>query len=88
MLLTLYFILLLIASSILIINLSGLIADKLSTKFEKANHTLLMITSIVVLSIAYKLLQLVPSLGIIITFAFVIIGMGLFIRNIIPIKKA
>lgn len=88
MLLTLYFILLLIASSILIITLSGLIADKLSTKFEKANHTLLMITSIVVLSIAYKLLQLVPSLGIIITFAFVIIGMGLFIRNIIPTKKA
>ena len=82
-----YTILLVIASSISIIVLSKLVADKLHEKFEKMNDTLLTILTIAVLSIAYKLLQLIPTLGFIITLAVVIIGIGILIKNIIPNKE-
>ena len=83
----LYLILLLIASSVVIIVLSKLVAEKLNVKFEKANNTLLTILSIIVLSIVYKLIQLIPVLGSITIFAFLIIGIGILINNIIPNKE-
>ena len=83
----LYLVLLLIASSVDIIVLSKLVAEKLNVKFEKANNTLLTILSIIVLSIIYKLIQLIPVLGSITIFAFLIIGIGILINNIIPNKE-
>ena len=83
----LYLVLLLIASSVVIIVLSKLVAEKLNVKFEKANNTLLTILSIIVLSIIYKLIQLIPVLGSITIFAFLIIGIGILINNIIPNKE-
>ena len=83
----LYLVLLLIASSVVIIVLSKLVAEKLNDKFEKANNTLLTILSIIVLSIVYKLIQLIPVLGSITIFAFLIIGIGILINNIIPNKE-
>lgn len=87
-LLAMYFVLMLLASSIVIIVLSKLIAEKLNTKFDKVNKTLLTILSIIVLSIIYKLLQLIPILEMAITFLFVIVGIGIFIKNIIPAKTS
>lgn len=83
----LYLVLLLVASSIVIVILSKLVAEKLNVKFEKANNTLLTILSIIVLSIVYKLIQLIPVLGSITIFAFLIIGIGILIKNILPNKK-
>ena len=86
-LMAIYFILLFISSSIVIIILAKLMSDKLHTKFEKANDTLLSILSIAVLSLVYKILQLIPTFGIIVTFAFVIVGIGILINSIIPTKE-
>ncbi len=86
-LMAIYFILLFIASSIVIIILAKLMSNKLHTKFEKANDTLLSILSIAVLSLVYKILQLIPTFGIIVTFAFVIVGIGILIKSIIPTKE-
>ena len=86
-LMAIYFILLFISSSIVIIALAKLMSDKLHTKFEKANNTLLSILSIAVLSLVYKILQLIPTFGIIVTFAFVIVGIGILIKSIIPTKE-
>ena len=86
-LMAIYIISLIIASSIVIVVLSRLAAEKLHSKFKKVNDTLLTILSIVVLSIAYKLLQLIPTLGTIITFAFVMVGIGILIKNLIPSKE-
>ena len=86
-LMAIYGILLTIASSIVIISLSKLIAEQLQTKFDKINTTLLIIISIAVLSIAYKLLKLIPILGTIITLAFVMVGIGIIIKSIIPTKE-
>lgn len=86
-LMAIYFILLFISSSIVIIALAKLMSDKLHTKFEKANDTLLSILSIAVLSLVYKILQLIPTFGIIVTFAFVIVGIGILIKSIIPTKE-
>ena len=86
-LMAIYFILLFIASSIVIIILAKLMSNKLHTKFEKANDTLLSILSIAVLSLVYKILQLIPTFGIIVTFAFVIVGIGILIKSTIPTKE-
>ena len=86
-LIALYSVLLLIASSVVVIILSKLVAKKLNVKFEKANNTLLTILSIIVLSIVYKLIQLIPILGSITIFVFLIIGIGILINNIIPNKE-
>lgn len=86
-LMAIYMIMLLISSSVVIITLSKLAADKLQIKFEKSNSTLLTVLSIIVLSIVYKLLQLIPTLGVIITFAFVLVGFGFFIKNVVPSKN-
>lgn len=85
-LMAIYFVSLIIASSVVIIILSKLIAEKLHTKFDK-NITLLEILSITGLGLIYKLLQLVPILGIIISFVVVLTGIGVLIKNIIPTKE-
>ena len=86
-LMAIYFVLLLIASSVFIITLSKLLAEKLHEKFDNSSNILLTILSIAVLSIVYKILQLIPVLGVLVTFLFVIIGIGILIKNIIPTKE-
>lgn len=81
LLIAVYIMLMLISSSIAIIIISELCSDKLKEKF-KVNDTLRTIISIIVLCIAYKLLQLVSIIGFIITFALVLIGLGLLIKRV------
>lgn len=85
-LLSIYFILMLIASSSVIITLSSLCAEKLKEKLN-INDTLRTILFIAILSIVYELLQLIPILGTIVTFAFVILGFGLLIKSALPSKQ-
>lgn len=75
-----------LASSIVIILLSKLLTEKLHTKFEKVNDTWLTIGLITILCIAYKILKLIPILETILTLIFVIIGVGVLVKNIIPAK--
>lgn len=86
-LMAIYFVLMLIASSIVVIVLSKLAVEKLQPKFEKMNNTLLTVLSIAILSIIYKIFQLIPVLGTLITFVFVVIGIGILIKSIIPTKQ-
>ena len=86
-LMAIYFVLMLIASSIVVIILSKLAVEKLQPKFEKMNNTLLTVLSIAILSIIYKIFQLIPVLGTLITFVFVVIGIGILIKSIIPTKQ-
>ena len=51
------------------------------------NNTLLTVLSIAVLSIIYKIFQLIPVFGTLITFAFVVIGIGILTKSIIPTKE-
>lgn len=80
-LLMLYILLILIAPATTIAMLSNLIANKL-----KINKVLSSILFVCILSIAYRLLLLVPTFGTIVMFALVIVGMGLWITNILPAK--
>ena len=86
-LMAIYFVFMLIASSIVVIILSKLAVEKLQPKFEKMNNTLLTVLSIAILSIIYKIFQLIPVLGTLITFVFVVIGIGILIKSIIPTKQ-
>ena len=74
-----------IASSVTIIVLSQLIVEQLKDKI-KLNDTAKIIISIIVLSIIYKLLKLIPTIGFIITLATVVIGLGIVIKDFIPVK--
>lgn len=85
-LLGLYILLLMVASAITIITLSKLCADKFKDTI-KTNDILRTILFIILFSIGYKLLKLVPILGSIITFATVILGIGIFIKNLLPAKE-
>lgn len=85
-LLALYIIFMMISSSVAIIAFSQLIVEKLKNKI-KLNDTAKLIITIIILSIIYKLLQLIPTLGFIITLIIVVIGLGIFIKNILPVKN-
>ena len=85
-LLALYIIFMMISSSVAIISLSQLVVEKIKDKI-KLNDTAKIIIAIIILSIIYKLLQLLPTLGFIITLIIVVIGLGIFIKNIIPVKN-
>ena len=85
-LLGLYILLLMVASAITIITLSKLCADRFKDKI-KTNDILRTILFIILFSIGYKLLKLVPILDSIITFATVILGIGIFIKNLLPVKE-
>ena len=85
-LLGLYILLLMVASAITVITLSKLCAEKFKDTI-KTNDILRTILFIILFSIGYKLLKLVPVLGLIITFATVILGIGFFIKNLLPAKE-
>ena len=82
----LYFILMLIASAITLITISNLCNEKLKEKLA-INDTLRTILVLILLCIAYKLLKLIPTVGFIVTLAFVIIGYGILMKSIIPTKQ-
>lgn len=84
LLLALYLIVILLASSVLIINLSNLIAQKIGTE----QNTIKNVLCIVILCITYKLLQLIPFIGELVTFAFVIIGLGIILKTTISSNKS
>ncbi len=86
MLLALYLVFMMISSSVAIIALSQLVVEKLKDKI-KLNDTAKLIITIIILSIIYKLLQLVPIFGFIVTLIIVVIGLGIFIKNILPEKN-
>lgn len=75
-----------VASAITIITLSKLCADRFKDKI-KTNDILRTILFILLFGIGYKLFKLVPILGSIITFATVILGIGIFIKNLLPVKE-
>ncbi len=85
-LLGLYILLLMVASAITIITLSKLCADRFKDTI-KTNDILRTIIFIILFSIGYKLLKLVPILSSIITFATVILGSGIFIKYLLPTKE-
>ena len=72
-----------VASSTAIVVISNLIAEKI-----KPNSTLITILSICLLGAAYKLLSLVPMLNILISFALMVVGIGVWFKNILPENKA
>ena len=85
-LLGLYILLLMVASAITIITLSKLCSDRFKDTI-KTNDILRTIMFIILFSIVYKLLKLVPILSSIITFATVILGSGIFIKYLLPTKE-
>ena len=87
LLILLYLALLLVASCNTIIVISKIASEKLEPKFSNINNTVLTIISIVVLSIVYKLIKLIPVFGTIVTLALVMVGIGLLIKSIIPQKQ-
>ena len=84
-LLAVYILLLFIAPSTTIISLSNLLADKFKEKL-KINSTLSIVLFICILSIIYKLISLVPVLGSIVFIALMVIGLGIWVKNILPEK--
>lgn len=84
-LLAIYCIFMLIASASIVIVLSNLCAEKLKDKL-KMNDTLRAIICIIVFCIVYKLLQLIPTIGFILTLAFAIVGFGLLMKSTFPTK--
>ena len=76
----------LIASAITLITISNLCNEKLKEKLA-INDTLRTILVLILLCIAYKLLKLIPTVGFIVTLAFVIIGYGILMKSIIPTKQ-
>ena len=77
-LIMLYTILIMVSSSIVVISASLLCVDKIQFNINK---TLLKVILIAAFCIIYKLLQLIPTLGGIITFLVVLSGMGLLIKT-------
>lgn len=81
-----YILLLMLASTITIITLSKLCAEKYKDSI-KVNDILRTIIFIALFSIAYRLLKFVPVLGFLVTLAAVILGIGIFIKNLLPTKE-
>ena len=86
-LLAIYILSLLISTSIAIIVLSKLLSYKLEDSLDKINPTLLTVLTVIVLSIIYKALQLIPAFGTLVSFILVFIGNGILITSILPNKK-
>ena len=78
-----YIALLIIASAITIVTLSKVFANKFKDTI-KTNDILRTIIFICLVVIAYKLLKLVPIIGLIINFTAIIIGIGITIKSILP----
>lgn len=76
-----YIVLILVATPISIIVLSKLLSEKYKETFIKNNNILRHSIFIVILCIVYKLLELVPIVGAIVTLALGLIGVGIIIKN-------
>lgn len=85
-LIALYISALIVASSIVVVILAKLLAGKIAQKYTNSNVTLITVLSILVICLAYKLLQLIPVFGTILTFAFALVGLGILLKNICPTK--
>ena len=85
-LLVLYIILLMLSVSTAIISLSQMIVNKFKEKIT-ANITLVTILFICLLSIIYKLLLLVPIADSIVSIVLVVIGLGIWINQLLPNKE-
>ena len=85
-LILIYIILLLIASSTFIVTIASICAEKLKDKIQIDNN-LRQIICIAVICLIYKALELLPAVGVIAMFTANIIGLGIAIKNIIPDKK-
>lgn len=86
LLIALYISALMVASSIVVVILAKLLAKKITQKYTNSNITLMTVLSILVICLAYKLLQLIPVFGTILTFAFALVGLGILLKNICPTK--
>ncbi len=82
----LYILLLIIASTNTIITLSKICADKLHDKI-RINDILRTILFIILFGITYNLLKLIPHFGAIVTLIIGILGIGITIKNILPNKE-
>ena len=87
LLIALYISALIVASSIVVIILAKLLAKKITQKYTNSNITLMTVLSILVICLAYKLLQLIPVFGTILTFAFALVGLGILLKNISPLLR-
>lgn len=76
-----YIVLILVATPISIIVLSKLLSEKYKETFIKNNNILRHSIFIVILCIVYKLLELIPIVGAIITIALGLIGVGIITKN-------
>lgn len=85
-LLALYIAVLIIASAITVITLSKIFANNFKDTI-KTNDILRIIICIFIITIAYKLLKLVPIVGFITNFAAIVTGIGISIKSILPKDK-
>lgn len=85
-LLALYIAVLIIASAITVITLSKIFANNFKDTI-KTNDILRTIICIFIITIAYKLLKLVPIVGFITNFAAIVTGIGISIKSILPKDK-
>ena len=84
---TLLYIIMLILSTYATINLISIVcADKLKEKFLTQNETLRQILIICIICIAFKLLQFVPIIGGLLSFASTVLGAGILVTNLFPVK--
>ena len=87
LLFAIYFMIIMISSATLVIILSNLCANKFKDQF-KINDTLKNVIFIAILGLVYKLVQLIPVFGGILTFVATLIGIGILIKCIIPEKQS
>lgn len=81
-----YIILLVISSSFVLISIANLLKSKYGDKIS-ANDIVKDILSISIVVILYKLLKLIPTIGGLITFIVILIGLGICINSLIHKKE-
>ena len=85
-LMALYMAILIIASAITVVTLSKVFANKIKDTI-KTNDILRTIICICIITIAYRLLKLVPVVGFITNFTAIVTGIGISIKSILPNDK-
>ena len=85
-LMALYMAILIIASTITVVTLSKVFANKIKDTI-KTNDILRTIICICIITIAYRLLKLVPVVGFITNFTAIVTGIGISIKSILPNDK-
>ena len=81
-----YIIGLMIASTVTIIALSMYCINKFGENI-KINNTFKTLIFVILISIIYKILQLLPYVGGIITFVTLLVGYGIIVKSLIPSKQ-